>query len=237
MNMRRATSEPVPRNPLEVLGLKHQPSKRMHDYLKHYWLHFRDIQESARVVLEIGVQSGRSVRMWQEFFVNATVHGVDTDPDCMRQEDERIRIHIGDQADAGFLANLCDEIGKPDIIIDDGSHIADHQIRSFEILFPHLVEHGIYVIEDIGVHPGRSRMRTCERVKSLLDNINYWPPGFPGEKWPELDSFPEGASAYDRHVVGVAVYRYLAFILKGRNPEDNPFLAIPVASASSASGG
>lgn len=225
----------APRNPLEALGQKHQPSKRLHDYLKHYWMHFRDIRESAKVVLEIGVQTGRSARMWQDFFVNATVHGMDTDPDCRRHESERIRVHIGDQSDVEFLTKLCDQIGDPDVIIDDGSHIPDHQICSFETLFPRLGERGIYVIEDIGVRPGRSRMRTFDRVKALIDGINYWPPGFPGEKWPELDSFPEGASFYDRHVVGVAVFRYVAFILKGRNPEDNPYLRIPVAPTARAS--
>lgn len=234
--MSLATTRVTPRNPLEALGMDHEPSKRMHDYLKHYWTHFRDIQQRTKIVLEIGVQSGRSVRMWQDFFVNATVHGVDTDPGCSRHEDDRIRIHIGDQSDVEFLKKLCDEIGEPDVIIDDGSHNADHQICSFETLFPHLSLHGVYVIEDIGAHPGRSRMRTFERVKTLVDNINHWPEDFPGERWPELDRFPEGASYYDRHVVGVAVYRYIAFILKGRNPEDNPYLPFPADPTAQVSG-
>ena len=217
----------IPRNPLETLGDRHAPSKRMHDYLKHYWTHFRDVRESVRTVLEIGVQAGRSLRMWREFFPHATIHGLDTNATCMRHEGDRIRIHIGDQNDRARLARLCREIPEPDIIIDDGSHRADDQILTFDALFPHVRAGGCYVIEDIGVHPGKSRHKTFERLQQLIDHINYWPPGFPGENWPELTSFPGEAKFHDRHVVGLAVYRYIAFVFKGRNPQDTPYLPFP----------
>ena len=35
-----------------------------------------------------------------------------------------------------------------DIIIDDGSHINEHVIRTFQYLFPKLKPGGIYVVED-----------------------------------------------------------------------------------------
>lgn len=207
--------------------MRHEPSKRMHDYLKHYWTHFRDLRESVRTVLEIGVQTGRSVRMWRDFFPRAVIHGLDMDAECRRHEEDRIRIHIGDQSERACLDRLCEIIPEPDIIIDDGSHVADHQILTFETLFPRIRTGGCYVIEDIGVHPGRSRKRTFERICELTDNVNYWPPGFPGEQWQQLSSFSSDATFYDRHVVGLAVYRYIAFVFKGRNPEDNPYLPFP----------
>src|SRR5262249_42029369 len=39
--------------------------------------------------------------------------------------------------------------GPFDIIIDDGSHIPQHVIASFQALFPLLADDGIYVIEDV----------------------------------------------------------------------------------------
>ena len=69
-------------NPLEELGDKHRPTKRTAGYLPYYWRHFRDLREDVRNVLEIGVQSGRSLRMWEEFFPNATIYGLDIDPAC-----------------------------------------------------------------------------------------------------------------------------------------------------------
>ena len=48
-----------------------------------------------------------------------------------------------------FLTSVVDEIGPLDIIIDDGSHLNEHVIRTFEILFPLLNEGGIYAVEDL----------------------------------------------------------------------------------------
>jgi hypothetical protein len=40
-------------------------------------------------------------------------------------------------------------MGGLDIVIDDGSHIASHQRKSFETLFPLLDPEGIYIVEDL----------------------------------------------------------------------------------------
>ena len=41
------------------------------------------------------------------------------------------------------------EVPPLDIVIDDGSHDADHQIVSLEELLPHLPLGGVYLCEDI----------------------------------------------------------------------------------------
>lgn len=213
------------KNPLEVLGDKYRPTKQYHDYLKHYWRHLRDLRETAEKVCEIGVESGSSVRMWEEFFPRATIYGFDRNPNCKELQTGRIRVVIGDQGDRGFLERFArDAGGEFDVLIDDGSHVPDHQIQALEVLFPHVKSGGVYAIEDIGVHPGRSRAMTVDRLRGLLDNINYWPPGFPGESWRHLRTFPDHATWWDRNVTGVAFYRYIAFIMRGRNPEDNAYL-------------
>jgi len=41
-------------------------------------------------------------------------------------------------------------IGECDIIIDDGSHVPEHQINTFNFLFDKMLKNGgIYIIEDI----------------------------------------------------------------------------------------
>lgn len=229
-----------PDNPLEELGEKYLPSKRLHDYLKHYWCHFLDLRNSVRCLVEIGVQDGHSLYMWRDFFPSATIHGIDFDPACRHHEGDRIRIHIGDQSDPEFLAALQNGGAidcAPNIIIDDGSHVADHQILTFETWFPWVKPGGCYVIEDIGVHTGRSRKMTFGRLIPLIHNINYWPKDFPGERWVELTSFPEEASEWDRSTVGLAIYRYIAFVFKGRNPQDNRYLTARHGPDDPASGG
>lgn len=81
-------------NVLEELGEAHRPSKRNHNYLPYYWMHLRDIREQVTNVLEIGVQTDCSMKMWEDFFPIATIHGLDIDPKCKALEGGRRRVHI-----------------------------------------------------------------------------------------------------------------------------------------------
>lgn len=212
-------------NPLENLGDKYQPTKRLHNYLVYYWMHFRDIRAHVRNVLEIGVQTDRSIRMWEEFFPNAIIHGLDIDRECRQLEGGRRRIWIGDQSDYGFLDEVTQQAGGPfDVIIDDGSHKAPHQLRTFDFLFPRMSNHGIYVVEDTGGCVGDHALRTVNALKALVDDIMYWPSGFEPRNWPHLSKFPEEAGWSARNVVGIAFYRWIVFVMRGENPQDNPFL-------------
>ena len=216
---------PKPRNPLEALGEKYKPSKRWHDYLKHYWRHFQDYRESAKTVLEIGVSDGVGQRMWEEFFPNATIYGADINPECKKVEGGRVKIFIGDQGSKEFLDQIVNAMGgEADIIIDDGSHIRQHQIFGFEQLFPCVKDGGLYVVEDLAIDTEPQRMEVVNKLKGLVDHMNYWPPGVEASQWGWIRNFPESAPWLSRHVVGVAFYRYISFIMKGRNPEDNPYL-------------
>ena len=40
-----------------------------------------------------------------------------------------------------------------------------------------------------------------------------------------LSEFPDEARWIDKNVIGIAFYRWIVFIMRGRNPRDNPFLA------------
>ena len=71
-------------NPLEALGAKYDPSKRWHNYLVYYWLHFRDIRLKVTRVLEVGVFTGESIQMWEEFFPNVIIYGIDIDMQKIR---------------------------------------------------------------------------------------------------------------------------------------------------------
>jgi hypothetical protein len=163
--------------------------------------------------------------MWEDFFPNATIHGIDLDPRCKQFEGDRRRIYVGDQSDEDFLRSVIALVGKPlDIIIDDGSHRVEHQLKSFDILFPALADHGIYVVEDTGPVVGDYSLRTVNALKTIVDHVMYWPKDFDPKNWSYLSSFPDEAAWIDRNVVGVAFYRWIVFIFRGRNPEDNPFL-------------
>jgi len=221
-------------NPLEELGAKYLPTKRNHNYLPYYWMHFRDIRSEVRNVLEIGVQTDRSIRMWEAFFPNATIYGLDIDPACERLAGGRCKIFIGDQSDRAVLNRVVEGAGGFfDIVIDDGSHRVEHQLASFDQLFPALSDHGIYVVEDTGGCVGDPGLATVNALKTIVDHVMYWPRGFRPEDWPHLDRFPRDASWADRNVIGVAFYRWIVFVMRGHNPADNPYLT-PFPGAPSA---
>lgn len=212
-------------NPLEALGEKYQPTKRGQGYLPYYWLHFRDIRLDVKKVVEIGVQTDSSIRMWEEFFPNATIYGIDIDEKCKKFEGGRRRVLIGNQGDFAFCQEIIKQTGGGiDIIIDDGSHKVEHQLKSFQWLFPVLSSHGIYAIEDVGGCVGDADLVTVNNIKILVDNIMYWPAGLSPREWSHLAEFPKSADWINKNIIGIAFYRWIVFIMRGKNPQDNPYL-------------
>jgi hypothetical protein len=135
---------------LEEIGRKHGTDKtsQVHDYLRQYERIFLPLVPSVRLLIEIGVLNGSSIRTWKEFFPHATIIGVDIQERCLEYAEDRIQIEIGRQEDPAFLSYLKSRY-QPNIIIDDGSHIWEHQIATFEALYPTIRPGGMYVVEDL----------------------------------------------------------------------------------------
>ena len=73
--------------------------------------------------------------MWQNYFsADSLIVGIDIISKCKKYEKDNIKIYIGDQTDVSFLGSVIKDIGKPDIIIDDGGHTSNQQIVSFDYL-------------------------------------------------------------------------------------------------------
>jgi SAM-dependent methyltransferase len=133
-------------------------------------------------ILEIGVQNGGSLQMWRRYFgPGAIIFGIDIDPRCKEFEEDNCHIRIGDQSDPAFLSDVVSEMGGLDIVIDDGSHIASHQIASFRTLFPKLVNGGMYICEDLHTsywsdwEGGFRRSGTfIEATKDIIDHLHEW---------------------------------------------------------------
>jgi hypothetical protein len=156
----------------------------------HKWLHYLPIYqryfEAYRGkpvrMLEIGVSLGGSLDMWRRYFgPEAVIFGIDIDPACRGVVTAPNQVRIGSQADPAFLDAVIAEMGQPDIILDDGSHVAEHQRISFEALFPQLRDGGLYVIEDLHTaywpefDGGYRRPGTAiELVKQMIDDMHGW---------------------------------------------------------------
>jgi hypothetical protein len=144
--------------PLCALALKYVTDKNVPNaYTPVYWELFKDRRMNVRNVLEIGIgktkgfirRHAASLKMWEEFFPNAQIYGVDIRKDLLIDQGRIMSFH-GDQANDASIRAVGDSIaGGIDIGIDDGSHDPDHQISSALVLLPLMAPGGIYIIEDI----------------------------------------------------------------------------------------
>lgn len=132
-------------------------------------------------LLEIGVSKGGSLELWRKFLgPDATIVGLDIDPECANRFDPPNKVFIGSQDDSTFLRSVVAEMGGADVIIDDGSHIGRHQNTSFRTLFPELSEGGTYIIEDLhtsywpGLHEGGLNRPDSgiEMLKRIIDDMH-----------------------------------------------------------------
>lgn len=137
-----------------------------HTYTPKYHSLLSSMRDNAKLVLEIGIGNiplmkpitggnyvpGASLRMWRDYFSKAKIIGCDILDDVLFQEPP-IHTFSVDQSSESSLNNLMNIVKifeeYADFIIDDGSHIKDHQIISFKTLWPLLKKGGLYIIEDI----------------------------------------------------------------------------------------
>ena len=118
------------------------------DYLKKYEMFLSPWKNKKFNMIELGVLKGASIRMWGEYFTDAQVYGIDIDQACKQYEGDNRHVIIKDLGDEGAITSLKDI--KPDIIVDDASHIWSHQVKALILLWDCLPHGGIYILEDIG---------------------------------------------------------------------------------------
>ena|SRR6185436_3742514 len=148
---------------------------RMHTFgcnkPEHFIDLYADVLKNPKSILEIGVQTGKSLIMWRNAFPDAEVTGLDKD-DVLETLPETITFVKGDHDDLETLNKL----GNYDLIIDDGSHKTGSQQFMFDILFKHVNPGGQYVIEDLETSYMErfvnSPMSTVEFLKGLIDTMN-----------------------------------------------------------------
>lgn len=118
----------------------------LHSYIEFYEFLFQERRYDVRRVVEVGVHTGHSLALWRDYFPNAEIIGVEINRRRIREElVEGCKVIIGDATKEETFEGI-DDI---DIVIDDGSHKLEHQLRTFEILFSRMTDDGLYCIEDI----------------------------------------------------------------------------------------
>jgi hypothetical protein len=136
-----------------------------HTYIDEYEKLLGQYRENS-TVLEIGICQGESLKMWEEYFINSNVYGIDITDQYIKDliVENKYNIIIGDACSENILKYLNDLIF--DVIIDDGSHLINDQINSFNILKNKMKPNGIYIIEDVN-----NLDSTIDTYKKLHNNV------------------------------------------------------------------
>lgn len=143
---------------LDNLGLKYHTDKASnhHNYLHTYSHYLEPLRDKPILLIEAGVggytyhnRGGESFQMWCEYFQHGRIATFDIYDKSGIKIPNNGMLYRGSQDDVSFLTSLVETIGRPDIVIDDASHVNPLTIKMFEILFPLLKPNGIYIIEDV----------------------------------------------------------------------------------------
>ncbi len=106
---------------------------------------------------------------------------MDINPECKKFEEKNTTVYIGSQEDKTFLSELKSKVPAVDILIDDGGHTMKQQITTFEVLFDHVKDGGLYICEDTHTsywedyYGGYKKKSTfIEYAKNFIDDLHGW---------------------------------------------------------------
>lgn len=184
----------------------------------------RGLLESPLRVLEIGVWKGGSLELWRQYFgEQAIIYGVDVDIGCASLPVTAASIRIGSQADEEFLRSVVREMGGVDIVVDDGSHVSEHVIKSLRTLFPLLSDGGYYIIEDLctSYWPKwggglRRKGSSIEFLKTLVDVLH--------ETWFQVPPMSDQSGIGHGDLFSLQFYNSIAILSKQATDEPKLFL-------------
>jgi hypothetical protein len=122
-----------------------------HPYASDYDKIFDPIRNDPIKLLEVGVYHGASMILWDKYFVNGIITGLDIEPRKSfenvkdKTDPSRTNIIIAD----AYLKEVADKFDELDVAIDDGPHSLESMKSFIELYWPKIKKNGYLVIEDI----------------------------------------------------------------------------------------
>ena len=126
-----------------------------HSYLELYQSLLFNKKETAKNVLEVGIYDGGSIKLWHDYFVNATVYGLDimniNNVYSELQNNDRIVLHTSTDAynEETFKNNFLNKNIKCNFMLDDGPHTLESMIQFIKLYSQIMTDDGILIIEDV----------------------------------------------------------------------------------------
>jgi len=187
------------------IGKKYGTDKvSKHQYHTIYPLYLDKYRDTSGNMIEVGLNRSKSLKMYMELLPNMHIYALDINPffnisalqeiegfDLETMKSDRCTVIKCDQSSIDDLNDVKTKINLGiDIISDDGSHVPEHQVLTFNSLFPMLNSGGIYIIEDIetsyynwatkkiygryNIKYGTGHPNSCiEQFKKVIEGINH----------------------------------------------------------------
>ncbi len=133
---------------LEAIFNRCQSDKGLHHgYHRYYEDLLRPLRDQTFTLVEVGYGDGSSLLAWLTYFPFVHVHVLDIE---VATTGPRFRVYQGDQGDPNILRAFAGTVPTPQVIVDDGSHVPEHQLLGFNTWFTDfLAPGGWYILEDI----------------------------------------------------------------------------------------
>ena len=131
-----------------------------HSYLPLYEKLLLGKKNTAKKVLEVGIgdfgaKNGGSIKLWSEFFTNATIYGLDILPidrvmdDLLNNEKIILYTSVDAYNEEFFASNFLNNNIKFDFMLDDGPHTLESMKQFIKLYSQVMTDDGILIIEDV----------------------------------------------------------------------------------------
>lgn len=129
-----------------------------HSYIEDVYEEYFSTYRNEKInLLEIGVAHSGSIRLWNDYFKDAQIYGIDNfscgeeiknkSEDLIDGKLKNVKIICDD----AYAENISGKLPDFDIIIDDGPHTYESQILAIRYYLPKLKPGGYMFVEDIPI--------------------------------------------------------------------------------------
>jgi hypothetical protein len=145
---------------LQLVNNSYTDKNTTHSYLPLYEKLLTNKKITAKNVLEIGIgdfgeKNGGSIKLWRDFFTNATIYGIDILPSNRVLDellnDKRVILYTSSDGynETFFNKNFLDKNIQFDFMLDDGPHTLGSMKQFIKLYSQIMTPDGILIIEDI----------------------------------------------------------------------------------------
>ena len=107
----------------------------LHSYLPLYQKLLNKKKYTSKNILEIGIFNGGSIKLWNDYFINATIYILYTSSNAYNED--------------YFNINFLNKNIKFDFMLDDGPHTLESMKQFIKLYSQIMCDDGILIIEDV----------------------------------------------------------------------------------------